>query len=98
MKKQKRMMFALLACLFFCGVTLPNPSMAATLERSVIGGGGGRSEAGIYTLEGTIGQAVTGESDTGSSQIRSGFWFGAFGASPFPWILFLPAILSGAAR
>ena len=50
----------LLGGLVLIGVVLAAP-VATTLERYVIGGGGGHTEAGIFSLDGTIGQAVVGK-------------------------------------
>jgi hypothetical protein len=48
---------------------------ADTVERWVLGGGGGRLEQGNTTLEFTVGQWVAGSSTNGSTQLDSGFWF-----------------------
>jgi hypothetical protein len=44
------------------------------IRRFVIGGGGGRLQAGPYTLDGTVGQAVAGEAGSATHQLCSGFW------------------------
>jgi hypothetical protein len=46
------------------------------MQRHVIGGGGGRSEAGGYVLQGTIGQAIAGKTSQGTYDLCSGFWCG----------------------
>jgi hypothetical protein len=56
---------------------------------SVIAGGGGHAETGIYTLDGTIGQPLAGLADTGAYDLCTGFWCGAGGGY---WI-YLPIIL-----
>jgi hypothetical protein len=78
METQRRMTFvlALLGCLFIVGAVLAAPT-AATLDRYVIGGGGGHTEAGIYTLDGTIGQVVVGLDSASPLDLCSGFWCGA---------------------
>ena len=55
-----------------------------TIDWWVIGGGGGHTEAGIYTLDATIGQAVAGVAADGSSELCSGFWCGVVEATPTP--------------
>lgn len=50
----------------------------------VIGGGGGHTEAGIYTLDATIGQAAVGVGTDGGYELCSGFWCGVVEASPTP--------------
>jgi hypothetical protein len=44
------------------------------IRRFVLGGGGGRLQAGPYVLEGTAGQAVAGEASNATHQLCSGFW------------------------
>ena len=53
------------------------PVMAAELTEVtwyVIGGGGGAATDGIYTLNGTIGQPVTGLDGSADIDVCSGFW------------------------
>ena len=45
-----------------------------TIESHVIGAGGGSAASGIYTLDGTLGQSVTGVSSTADTELCSGFW------------------------
>ena len=42
----------------------------------VMASGGGHAEAGSYTLDGTLGQAVVGPSSGGPYELSSGYWFG----------------------
>jgi hypothetical protein len=42
----------------------------------VIGGGGGHSQAGVYTLDATIGQAVAGRVVSPPYDLCAGFWCG----------------------
>ncbi len=46
------------------------------ISRHVIGGGGGHLQAGIYTLDATIGQAVTGRAVNSPYDLCAGFWCG----------------------
>ena len=52
---------------------LAQVSSSYDLSRHVIAGGGGRTESAGYSLEGTIGQAVTGQS-FGGYTLCSGHW------------------------
>ncbi len=45
------------------------------IEKSVIAGGGGQSNGGVFMLDGTIGQSVAGTTSTGGAfELGSGFW------------------------
>lgn len=46
------------------------------ISRHVIGGGGGHLQAGIYTLDATIGQAVAGRVANAPYDLCAGFWCG----------------------
>jgi hypothetical protein len=67
---KKRDFFLALALSLLAGVALAN---GITFPQSVISGGGGHGETGIYTLDGAIGQAVTGSDTVGSTTLCSGF-------------------------
>jgi hypothetical protein len=43
---------------------------------SVIGGGGGTTQMGVFRIEGSIGQAVTGPASEGIYNLNAGFWTG----------------------
>ena len=45
-----------------------------SLDWRVIGGGGGTSTGGTFSVSGTIGQPVTGVSQGGSFTLTGGFW------------------------
>ena len=48
---------------------------AQTIDRYVVAGGGGKSSAGSFSLDGTVGQAVAGGNISGGSfTVNSGFW------------------------
>lgn len=49
------------------------------IPRFVIAGGGGTSQAGLYALTGTVGQAVVGSGSRGLYSVCSGFWGGPCG-------------------
>ncbi|MBN1316987.1 MAG: hypothetical protein JXA42_16015 [Anaerolineales bacterium] len=78
----------LTATLFIFSAVFATPD-ATIIDRYVIGGGGGRTEVGIYTLDGTIGQAVAGVSAT-STTLCSGFWCGIMGGHT----IYLPLVLN----
>ena len=87
--KTKRVTFLLIVLL---SVFVPVANVSAQvlhIERSVIGGGGGHAENGVYTLDGTIGQPLVGRASTAPYELCSGFWCGA---SAGIWI-YLPLIL-----
>jgi len=53
-----------------------NAPAAAEVQRHVIAGGGGRSEAGDYALHGAAGQPVAGTTVDSSYELCAGFWCG----------------------
>lgn len=78
--------------LVLAGVVLANG--APTINWWTIGGGGGHAEAGIYALDATVGQTVTGVAMTGDSELCAGFWCVAAGE----YVVYLPAIMKNYAR
>jgi len=70
----------IVALLVLGGLVLAGVARAAapvvTLQRYVIGGGGGRAEAGGSVLQGTIGQPVVGRVSSGPYELEAGFWAG----------------------
>ena len=87
-----------LAVAFLCGLVVTGAAWAngiANINWWVIGGGGGHAEAGIYTLDATIGQAVVGAATDGGYELCSGFWCGLVEAAPPPlgYTIYLPIIL-----
>jgi hypothetical protein len=69
----------ILAVLLLAITTLSASSAPSAVEvqRYVIGGGGGRSEAGSYVLRGTAGQPVAGTTTSSPYDLCAGFWCGA---------------------
>lgn len=62
-----------------------------TLERSVIGGGGGYTAVSSIALGGTIGQVSVGTDSAGQYDLCSGFWCGLVTDSFSPaYNLYLP--------
>lgn len=62
--------------------------LASEIDRHVIAGGGGRSEAGRYVLNATIGQPVAGRVSNSPYDLCGGFWCGAA-----RYQIYLPLIL-----
>lgn len=80
---------AFLCSLLLAGIALANGT--PTIDWYVIGGGGGHSEAGIYGLDGTIGQPVVGTDSTGIYDLCAGFW-----CRPEEYEIYLPVVLRNA--
>ena len=74
-RKRNILILVLVGSLMVVSVVLAAPA-AINLGRTVIGGGGGHSEVGIYSLDGTIGQAVVGTQNRAAFHLCSGFWCG----------------------
>jgi hypothetical protein len=76
---KKRFLVILLLSLLALAPTLVGAARsAATLEinRWVIASGGAQVEAGQYTLDGAVGQALVGDTAYTPYQICAGFWCG----------------------
>src|SRR4030042_1022912 len=52
----------------------------------VIGSGGGHSESGAYSVDGTIGQPIVGVSSSANYRIEAGFWVGAGASSGYEYL------------
>ena len=69
----------LILAVLMLAITTLNASSAPSaveVQRHVIAGGGGRSEAGNYALHGTIGQPVAGTTGNSPYDLCAGFWCG----------------------
>jgi hypothetical protein len=65
----------LLALVLGAGTLFAQSSFAPSLNRWVVGTGGGASSGGGFTLNATVGQAEAGSTLTGGSfALTSGFW------------------------
>lgn len=84
-----KVLVPLAAFIFLTGGALA--SGVPAIDRYVVGGGGGRVEAGSYTLDGTIGQGVVGSVSGGAYELDSGFW----GETAAEHRNYLPLILRG---
>jgi hypothetical protein len=70
------LVLALLGGLALAGAVLAAPA-ATSIERWVLSGGGGHTEADPYALDGTIGQPLVGTELAGGYTLCAGFWCGA---------------------
>jgi hypothetical protein len=72
--RKTSILIALIALPLIAATTLaPN---AITMQKHVIGGGGGHSEVDNFVLNGTIGQAVVGTVSNTPYDLCAGFWCG----------------------
>jgi len=90
MKAKIVILIVMAAAILFAAVALANGG--PSIERYVIGGGGGHSEAGSYALDSTIGQAVIGVTSANGYELCSGFWCGA----AVEYKIYLPLVLRNA--
>jgi hypothetical protein len=91
-KREIIIVLVLLSGLLLAGVVLAAPN-ATSLDRYVIGGGGGHAEGGIYMLEGTIGQPVVGGISSAPYELGAGFWGGLGAAGGAVYGIYLPLIV-----
>ncbi len=77
----KKRYLAVLASLITASLSVTSFAQSGGLfviPKSVIAGGGGNSNGGIFVLDGTVGQSVAGTSSTGGDfAVTGGFWGGA---------------------
>lgn len=69
------LILAVLLLLLLTGAVVASGS--ASVDWHVIGGGGDRFEAGDYTLDCTVGQAVAGTARNDPYELCTGYWCGA---------------------
>lgn len=84
----KRAVFLALLTLF----VLTGSALAqgvTSIPWSVLGGGGGHAEGGMYSLDGTVGQAIAGQASALPYDLCAGFWCGA----AVQYRLYLPLVL-----
>jgi hypothetical protein len=80
----------LLAALLIASIASAQNSASFDLSWHVLAGGGGRVASLSYALNGTVGQALVGSSDSTSYQLLSGYW------QKWPdYAILLPLILKG---
>ena len=78
----------LVVSLLFAGVALG--SGTPSIDRWVIGGGGGSVAVGGISLDGTIGQWVVGSDKSGTIELGHGFWGGGWDER---YAIYLPLVL-----
>ena len=84
----------LLVVVLFCGLLAAGAVLASgtpTIERYVVGGGGGHAEVPPYTLDGTLGQALVGLAGDEPYGLCSGFWCEGWGR----YRVYLPLAVRG---
>ena len=64
----------LVVALLIAGVALAQTSTSFDLSWHVLAGGGGRADSTHYAINGTLGQAAVGFSDSTSYGMQSGYW------------------------
>jgi hypothetical protein len=74
-KKKWVILCTLIVSLSLVGTALARPQ-AHSINRWVIGGGGGSETSGDTFLGGTVGQWAVGSDTSGSTHLASGFWGG----------------------
>ncbi len=77
-----------LALLMLAGTALAQGTTA--IPWSVLGGGGGHTEAGGISLDGTIGQPIVGTVSQGNYELCAGFWCGTA-----QYLVYLPLVMRG---
>jgi hypothetical protein len=94
----RKIIAILLLCLsvvaMFSGAAYAQTGGGFDLSWQVIGGGGGQSAGGSFTVDGTVGQAVVGSSARSGYTVDHGFWTGA----AIQVRLLLPLVLKGIGR
>jgi len=88
--KRKLIILTLITFLLLTGAVLASGS--ASIDWNVIGGGGTHLEAGDYTLDCTIGQAIAGTAENSPYHLCSGYWCGA----GVEYDVYLPLVLRDA--
>jgi hypothetical protein len=81
-------LLTLVALLLLTGIALA--AVTQTVDWWVVGGGGGHADAGIYALDGTLGQAVVGVDSNDPYELCAGFWCTALAVKNS---LYLPLVL-----
>jgi hypothetical protein len=95
MKRKWMISGALVASLLLAGIVVAAPS-SPSIDRWVMGSGGGSGTAGSTALNSTIGQWMVGSGTSGSTQLGSGFWGGGEMVYPPSHVTYLPLVLRGA--
>ena len=88
MKRKVTLGVAMLTAIAIIAAGLAWANGTSQITRYVIGGGGGQSTGGDYSLYATIGQPVAGQ----SGELCSGFWCGV----AVEYKIYLPLVLRNA--
>lgn len=91
--KTKVFVLLLLALSLLAGVAWAAPPPGLEIIRHVIGGGGGRVEAGSYALNYTIGQPVAGVNSAENYTLGAGFWGGGEAEAVLDYEVYLPLVV-----
>jgi hypothetical protein len=88
---------AVIACLALVAPALAQVPAIYDLSWHTIAGGGGKMESAQLTLQGTVGQAVTGQASSGGRTLCSGFWCNGSSAAEKPedYPVYLPLVVRG---
>lgn len=95
LRKAVLIALALVACLALAVPVLAQVSAIYDLPWHAIAGGGGKMESAQYTLQGTVGQAATGQMSFSGHTLCSGFWCNDLSSAETPedhWV-YLPLVL-----
>jgi hypothetical protein len=63
-----------------------------SIERHVLGGGGGRVTGGSYRLDHTVGQPVAGGASGGAYELCAGYWCGEGSPAAPEHRIYLPVV------
>jgi len=83
---------ALVALLLLAGAAMAEGTLS--VNRWVVGGGGGRAEGGAYALDCTVGQGVVGAVGSAPYALCAGYWCGPGVVAPAGNLrVYLPLVL-----
>ncbi len=73
-RRNRLLLLAFLAVLAVVGITAARAAPHQAIDWYVIAGGGGSDSSGELSLDGTLGQAFSGEDGAGTAGLCAGFW------------------------
>jgi hypothetical protein len=85
--KHRTVVLTLVMLLVLVGVVYAADNLE--IQRHLFGSGGGSTQSGEFTIHASIGQAVTGQSESTPYRLESGFWPGLVRM----YVIHLPIIL-----
>jgi hypothetical protein len=74
MNRRKTWSLIILVSLLILGFTVVRAAPHQAIDWYVIAGGGGSDSSGELSLDGTLGQAFSGEDGAGTAGLCAGFW------------------------